>query len=75
MPLRLDAIRISDKQKILVRAEYKDITKLADGRFFPKKINIYENDVHKKMRVYKGLEINCGLEDSMFNQMRGFVNP
>ena len=75
VPLRLDAIRISDKQKILVRAEYKDITKLADGRFFPKKIDIYENDVHKKIRIYKGLEVNCGLDDSMFNQMRGFVNP
>ncbi|MGM9998805.1 MAG: hypothetical protein ACI38Q_05375 [Candidatus Bruticola sp.] len=75
VPLRLDAVRISDKQKILVRAEYKNIEKLADGRYFPKKIEIYENDVHKKMRVYKGLEVNCGLDDSMFNQMRGFVTP
>ena len=75
VPLRLDLIRISDKQKILVRVDYKEIAKLKDGRYFPKKIEIYENDVHKKMRLYKGLEINCGLDDSMFDQMKGFVNP
>ena len=74
VPLRLDALRISDKEKILVRVDYSDIEKLQDGRYFPKKIDIFENDVHKKMRVYKGIQANCGLDDSMFDQMKGFVN-
>ena len=75
VPLRLDAIRISDKEKILLRVDYKDIKKLSDGRFFPHKIEIYENDVHKKTRVYKGVQANCGLDDSMFSPMNGIMNP
>lgn len=75
VPLRYDLTRISDKEKILVRVQYKEITKLPDGRFFPKKIEIFENDVNTKIRVYTGLQTNCGLDDSMFNQMKGFTNP
>lgn len=74
VPLRLDALRISDKEKVLIRVDYSEIEKLSDGRWFPKKIDIFENDVHKKMRVYKGMQANCGLDDSMFDQMKGFVN-
>ena len=75
VPLRLDLTRISDKEKILVRAQYSNVQKLPDGRYFPCQIDIFENDVHKKIRNIKAVQMNCGLDDSMFNQMQGFVNP
>ena len=76
VPMRYELTKMgSDKKAILVRVDYKDVRKLQDGRFYPFIIEIYENDVLFKKRQVKGATANCGLNDTLFEPMKGFVQP
>lgn len=73
VPIRLELTKVADKNKVKVRVDYKSITKLSDGRYFPFSIEIYENDTLARMRVYKGVKANVGIQDSLFEPMKGFT--
>jgi outer membrane lipoprotein-sorting protein len=55
------------------RVDYKDIRRLDDGRYMPFMLEIYENDRLQKVRVYSGVKVNVGLQDSLFQPMSGLM--
>lgn len=73
VPLRQEFTKTADKNTVKVLVNYKDIKQLDDGRYFPFTIEISENDNLVKIRKYKGVKANVGLEDSLFEQMNKFV--
>ena len=58
------------KKRIL----YKDIRRLPDGRYFPFQLQIYEDDVLREVKIYKGVKINVGLDPILFEPVREFLN-
>lgn len=52
---------------------YRDIKQLEDGRYLPMRLEIYEDQVLRKARVYRGVKVNAGLQDSLFEPMKGFM--
>ncbi|MEW6281027.1 MAG: hypothetical protein AB1758_20605 [Candidatus Eremiobacterota bacterium] len=52
---------------------YRDIKQLEDGRYFPTRLEIYVNQVLRQARVYRGVKVNAGLQDSLFEPMKGFM--
>ena len=56
------------------RVLYKDIRRLADGRHFPCQLHIYESDVLKEIKIYKGVKINVGLDQALFEPVKEFLN-
>jgi outer membrane lipoprotein-sorting protein len=52
---------------------YRDIKQLEDGRYLPMRLEIYEDQVLRKARVYRGAKVNAGLQDSLFEPMKGFM--
>lgn len=52
---------------------YRDIKQLEDGRYLPMRLEIYVDQVLRKARVYRGAKVNAGLQDSLFEPMKGFL--
>lgn len=59
----------SKKKKVV----YRDIRQLPDGRNFPFQLTIYEDDVMKDLKIYKGVRINVGLEANLFEPVQEFI--
>jgi hypothetical protein len=51
---------------------YRNIQKLADGRFFPLELDRYSGNNLVEVIVYKKVSINSGLPDSLFKPMQKF---
>lgn len=75
VPLRLEMQLPGDKgaPATQVRVDYKEIKRLEDGRYMPFMLEIYEGNVLQKVRVYKGVKVNVGLQDTLFEPMKGFM--
>jgi len=75
VPVRLELQIPNDKggAPVKKRVDYKDIKKLEDGRYMPFTLEIYENDKLQKVRVFSGVKVNVGLQDSLFEPMSRFV--
>ncbi len=75
VPLRLEMQIPNDKGGAATRkrVDYKDIKRLEDGRYMPFTLEIYENDRLQKVRVFSGVKVNVGLQDSLFEPMSRFV--
>jgi outer membrane lipoprotein-sorting protein len=75
VPIRLEMQIPDDKggAPTRKRVDYKDIKRLEDGRYMPFTLEIYENDRLQKVRVYSGIKVNVGLQDSLFEPMSRFV--
>ncbi|MBI3926295.1 MAG: hypothetical protein HY319_12195 [Armatimonadetes bacterium] len=52
---------------------YRDFRKLPDGRHLPFQIELYEENVLKIVKIYKGVKVNAGLDDSLFEPMKEFI--
>ena len=73
VPLRHDYTRTDGDKHIAITVEYSAITALSDGRYFPFLLKIYEDGKLQKVRAYRGVSLNVGLDDSFFNQMSGIM--
>ncbi len=73
VPLRQDYTRTDGDKTTNVTVEYSDIRQLSDGRYFPFLIKIYNNGTLQKVRCYKGVSVNVGLDDAFFNPMGGIM--
>lgn len=75
VPLRLELQQPGEKggPAVTTRVDYKDVRKLEDGRYFPFSIEVHEGSVLQKVRVYKGVKVNVGLQDNLFEPMSRFV--
>ncbi|MDO5295090.1 MAG: hypothetical protein Q4F00_00395 [bacterium] len=69
VPMLMEFTRTYDKDPVKVTVEYGSFNKLSDGRHFPFLIKIYENGQLSKVYAYKGVNINVGLDDSLFQHM------
>lgn len=74
VPMLMEYTREDGDKSTRVTVEYGSITKMSDGRFFPFLIKIYNDGKLEKVRAYKGVVINAGLDDSFFNHMGGIIN-
>jgi len=45
---------------------WTDVRQLPDGRYFPYQAQIFVDEKLREMRVYKGVRINVGLDNSLF---------
>lgn len=54
-------------------ALYKDIGTTKDGRYFPMKIEVYTDDALTRLVVFKGVAINAGIKETMFEPMEKFL--
>ncbi len=52
---------------------YRDIKQLEDGRYLPMRLEIYVDQVLRQARVYRGVKVNAGLQDSLFEPMKGLL--
>lgn len=75
VPLRLEMEVPGEKggAPTQLRVEYRDIRVLEDGRYLPFTLEIYEGNSLQRVRVYKGVKVNVGLQDSLFQPMSGLV--
>ncbi len=48
------------------RVVWSDVRQLPDGRYFPYQAQIFIDEKLREMRVYKGVRINVGLDNSLF---------
>ena len=48
------------------RVVWSDVRQLPDGRYFPYQAQIFEDEKLTSMRVYTGVRINVGLDNSLF---------
>lgn len=48
------------------RVVWSDVRQLPDGRYFPYQAQIFVDEKLREMRVYKGVRINVGLDNSLF---------
>lgn len=55
------------------KVAYKDIRKLSDGRYVPFRLETYDGGKLVKVRIYQGVKVNVGLQDSLFEPMDKFV--
>ena len=74
VPMLMEYTRENGDKSVHVTVEYGSITRMSDGRFFPFLIKIYTEGKLEKVRAYKGVIINAGLDDSFFNHMGGMMN-
>ena len=61
--------RKKDEEPVVLAIFYRDIRKLADGRHIPFKMEFYENGRLTKVVIYKAVNINIGVKDSLFYPM------
>ena len=69
IPLQLETsghARHHEEHMISKRVVYGDIRRLPDGRYFPFQLQIFENDVLQEVKLYKGVRVNVGLDDTLF---------
>jgi hypothetical protein len=76
IPIQLETTGRGHHDKMIPkRVVYGDIRRLPDGRFFPFKLQIFENDVLTGVELYKGVRINVGLDDFLFAPQQEYTNP
>jgi len=77
VPLKLERQEPNDKgnpgQTEITTVVYRDIRPLQDGRNMPFALDIYKNQQLVRVVVYQAIDINRGLEDSLFEPMSRFV--
>lgn len=61
-------------QTDLTTVVYRDIRQMEDGRYMPFALDIYKNQQLVRVVVYKAMDINRGLEDSLFEPMSKFMH-
>lgn len=69
VPMLMEYTRYNGDKGVRVTVEYGSIAKLSDGRFFPFLIKIYHDGKLDRVRAYKGVVVNAGLDDSFFSHM------
>ncbi|MBQ7567521.1 hypothetical protein IJT17_01810 [bacterium] len=74
VPMLMEFTRHDGNNAQQVTVEYGSFNKLSDGRYFPFLIKIYHDGKLDKVRAFKGVTINVGLDDSFFNHMSGMLN-
>lgn len=52
---------------------YRDIKQQEDGRYLPMRLEIYVDQVLRQARVYRAAKVNAGLQDSLFEPMKGLL--
>ena len=75
VPLQLET-GVPDKDGKIKKKRllYRDIRKLSDGRYFPFQLQIFEDDVLREVKIYKGVKVNVGLDPTLFDPVREFLN-
>ena len=74
VPLQMETGIQSEGKMRKKRVLYKDIRRLPDGRYFPFQLQIYDDDVLREVKIYKGVKINVGLDPTLFEPVREFLN-
>ena len=69
VPVKLEVSAKDGKKNIKKTVVYKEIGMTKDGRYFPMKLEIYNDSSLSKLIVYKGLIVNSGIDDSIFKPM------
>lgn len=76
VPLQLEAAIPQDGKEAgkfkSKRVLYKDIRKLDDGRWFPFQIQIFDGEILRQVKLYKGVKVNVGLDEQLFQPMKEF---
>ncbi len=73
VPLKLTVTRkIKDKENTKM-VLYKEFGQTKDGRYFPMKLEKYNNGTMTALVIYKALVVNTGLDDNLFNPMEKFL--
>ncbi len=74
IPLQLEiGVPEKDGKTKKKKVVYKDIRQLPDGRYFPFQIHVYENDVFKDLKIYKGVRVNVGLDSQLFEPVQELI--
>lgn len=73
VPLRVELQQPAEGGTRRVRVDYKDVRALEDGRYLPFRIEVYEGTSLIRVRIYKGVKVNVGLADSLFEPMSRFI--
>ena len=76
VPLQLETGVPSEKDGKIrkKRVLYRDIRKLGDGRHFPFQLQIFDEDVLREVKIYKGVRINVGLDATLFEPVKELLN-
>jgi len=75
VPLQLEAAIPHEKDAGKFKSKrvlYKDIRKLEDGRWFPFQIQIFDGEILRQVKLYKGVKVNVGLDETLFQPMKEF---
>lgn len=74
VPLQLE-VGVPDKEGKTKKKKvvYKDIRQLPDGRYLPFQIHVYEDDVFKDLKIYKGVRVNVGLDSQLFEPVQELI--